>query len=90
MRIGKLISLIILLTALPAWGGMQPTAGDLAIGEALQQDITVEPERVAHHLFESMEWMVTPPPRPHPLPATFPGLTSPPTPGVKAPRPDGR
>jgi len=89
MRIGKLISLVILLTALPAWG-MQPTAGDLAIGEALQQDITVEPERVAHQLYKPVEWMVTPPPRPHPLPANFPGLTSPPTRGVKAPRPESR
>jgi len=77
MRIGKLISLVILLTALPAWG-TQPTAGDLAIGEALQQDITVEPERVAHQLLEPVEWVVTPSPRPHPVPATFPGL--PPTP----------
>jgi len=87
MRIGKLISLVILLTALPVWG-MQPTAGDLAIGEALQQDITVEPERVSHHLFKPVEWVVTPPPRPHPLPATFPAVTSPPSTGVEVPRPN--
>ncbi len=89
MRIGKLISLVTLLTAPPAWG-TQPTAGDLAIGEALQQDITVEPERVARKLFKPVEWVVTSPPRPHPLPATFPAVASPPTPGVEAPRPERR
>jgi len=90
MAIGKLISLIILLTALPAWGGMQPTAGDLAIGEALQQDITVEPERVTRRLFESVEWVANPPPRPHPLPVAFPAVTAPPTTGVVVPRTERR
>jgi len=86
---GALISLTALVTALPAWG-TQPTAGELAIGEPLQQDITVKPERVAHQLFESVEWVATPPPTPHPLPVTFPALTAAPSSGVVVPRTEKR
>lgn len=63
ISLGKLISLVVLLAATGAWGREMPTREAL-FGEVLQQQITVEPGRIAHHLEGPARWVVSAPPRP--------------------------
>lgn len=77
MRTQTLISLAALFAAAPGWGA-PPTTDEAIIGEVLQHEITVEPERIAHHLLRPPTWPATERDRPQPVAATFPGVPGPP------------
>lgn len=76
MRTQTLISLVVLLTTPPAWGTTPDNRA--AVAEVLQQTITVEPERIAHHLLQPVTWPTVQGERPQSVAPPFPGTPPPP------------
>jgi len=84
MATRRLIPLIALLAATAA-SGAPPTAGEAIVGEVLQVEITVEPERIAHHLQGSEAWVAAAQSRPQTVAPIFPGVPLPSTATVEEP-----
>ena len=72
----RFIPLVALVAATVAWGEV-PTADESIVGEVLQVEITVEPERIGRHIQGSEGWVAVAPSRPRPVEAPFPGVPIP-------------